>query len=103
MKMIRCDVCGVVFDEPYVNKHGDRLCPICCASEVYFEYIEECSYCDGWKLEGADMCNDCHDTLMEEVAAFLSRYDETQISAIDFQLDGTAVEDFIQRFSKKEA
>ena len=101
--MIRCDVCDVVFDEPYTNKRGERLCPICCSSETYFEDVDECPYCNGWKLDGADMCNECHEGVMEDVAGFFAQYDSVQLMAIDSQLDGTSVVDFIQRFSKKEA
>ena len=109
--MIRCTACGEIFEEPLVNTSQGYLngffctlrevvCPYCNSAAI--EEVEECEYCDGYKGKGTDMCDACHENLMAEVAEFLSQYDATELAAINQQLDGVHIGDFIGRYTKKE-
>lgn len=106
--MYRCVECGEVFDEPLVNVRreylGDFLgaireevCPYCGGA---VEEVEECEYCAGYKRKGMDMCDACHENLMSDVAGFFGQYDATEMAAIEQQLDGVHIGDFMQRYGK---
>lgn len=114
--MIRCTSCNAVFDLPVKNAYQERVdgfpctlyeltCPSCGLGEQHFEDVEECQYCGGWKREGADMCDECHDNLMrrwaDDLRAIRKKYDKTELDAIDYQLDGVHIGDFMQRYGKK--
>lgn len=107
--MYRCRDCGEVFEKPVHNSClcyydgfpcvlRESICPYCGGA---VEEVEECEYCAGYKRKGMDMCDACHENLMSDVAGFFGQYDATQIEAIDYQLDGVSVKDFIERFTRE--
>ena len=107
--MYRCRDCGEVFETPSHNSClcyfdgfpcvlHESVCPHCGGA---VEVAEECEYCDGYKRKGADMCDACHENLMTEVAEYLSQYDATELAAINQQMDGVHIGDFMQQYGKK--
>lgn len=105
--MYRCRECGEVFEKPFHRSHlcyfdgfpcvlHESTCPYCGGA---VEEAEECEYCDGYKTKGTDMCDTCHEKLMADLAEFFSQYDATELAAIEQQLDGVHIGDFIRKFT----
>lgn len=94
-----CEICGTVFEEPFVQDRRDilggfpfrdkvSLCPIC--ATPYYHKVEECT-CGGVRSVGEKLCRGCRRGLLKRVVDFFDGLTAEEEEQFDDWMDGESI------------